>query len=457
MADIKWSAFPSIGNLATGDVLVGLRAGANVRFNALTIPWTVPNGGTGLITATAYAILTGGTTATGSFQSLTTGTSGQLLQSNGSSALPTWTSASFPTGSGTLNHMLRSDGTNWVQTTATTLDSSDNFAGIASVAMAGTISGATALRSAGGLNIATLTANALAVNYLTLTSVASGNAAGLGSAGGDTNVDLRYFPKAAGVHNFISTNSSPVIFQTGTGYQRTSTFVFSNVASSYSYTFPDATGTLALTSDISGFISTIQGNTGSVTPTSNTVSITGGTTGLTTSGSGSTLILTGTLVVGNGGTGTATAPSAGQIPIGTSGGVYTPAAINSGSGIIVANGSGTITVSATGGGVSWTSIAGTTQAAAVNSGYIVANASQTTITLPATAAIGDTVKIRGLGAAGWILAANTGQTIKYVTATTSSGGSLTSAEQYDNIEVTCIVANTTWTVASAATTGLTIA
>ncbi len=151
------------------------------------------------------------------------------------------------------------------------------------------------------------------------------------------------------------------------------------------------------------------------------------------------------------------AMSAGQVLIGTTSGAPAAAAINSGSGIVVANGSGSITVSATGGGVAWVSITGTTQAAAVNTGYIVANAGQTTITLPATAAIGDTIKVRGLGAAGWILAANTGQTVKYITATTSSGGNLTSAEQYDNIEVTCIVANTTWTVAYAATTGLTVA
>lgn len=180
------------------------------------------------------------------------------------------------------------------------------------------------------------------------------------------------------------------------------------------------------------------------------------TTGMTLT-SAQVLNLANALPPDSGGTGTATPPSAGQIPIGTSGNVYTPAAINSGSGIVVANGSGSITVSATGGGVAWVSIAGTTQAAAVNTGYIVANASQTTITLPATAAIGDTIKVRGLGAAGWVLAANTGQTIKYITATTSSAGSLTSAEQYDNIEVTCIVANLTWTVAYAATTGLTVA
>ncbi len=130
MADIKWSAFPSIGALATGDTLVGLRAGANVKFNALTIPWTVANGGTGLSTTTAYSLIAAGTTATGNFQAVGTGTAGQLLQSGGASALPTWTTSTFPSGSGTLNHMLRSDGTNWVQTTATTLTSADVLSGL---------------------------------------------------------------------------------------------------------------------------------------------------------------------------------------------------------------------------------------------------------------------------------------------------------------------------------------
>jgi hypothetical protein len=34
MADIKWSAFPSGGAIQSGDQLVGLRAGANVRLTA---------------------------------------------------------------------------------------------------------------------------------------------------------------------------------------------------------------------------------------------------------------------------------------------------------------------------------------------------------------------------------------------------------------------------------------
>lgn len=32
MADIKWSSFTDVGDLQSGDTIVGLRAGANVRF-----------------------------------------------------------------------------------------------------------------------------------------------------------------------------------------------------------------------------------------------------------------------------------------------------------------------------------------------------------------------------------------------------------------------------------------
>lgn len=54
----------------------------------------VAGGGTGNTSATAFALQAGGTTSTGAHQSLTTGTSGQFLQSGGSAALPTWVNAS---------------------------------------------------------------------------------------------------------------------------------------------------------------------------------------------------------------------------------------------------------------------------------------------------------------------------------------------------------------------------
>src|SRR5574338_1029271 len=51
----------------------------------------VAGGGTGNTTFTAYSVITAGTTATGAFQNVSgVGTSGQVLTSNGASALPAW-------------------------------------------------------------------------------------------------------------------------------------------------------------------------------------------------------------------------------------------------------------------------------------------------------------------------------------------------------------------------------
>tara|TARA_R110000822_G_scaffold66650_2_gene162622 strand:+ start:2475 stop:3257 length:783 start_codon:yes stop_codon:yes gene_type:complete len=59
--------------------------------NGLVNATPVANGGTGAATATAYAVQCGGTTSTGAHQSIASvGTAGQVLTSNGASALPTF-------------------------------------------------------------------------------------------------------------------------------------------------------------------------------------------------------------------------------------------------------------------------------------------------------------------------------------------------------------------------------
>lgn len=147
----------------------------------------------------------------------------------------------------------------------------------------------------------------------------------------------------------------------------------------------------------------------------------------------------------------------GQLLIGSTGASPALGTLTAGSGISIGNGAASITIAATGGGVGWTNVAGTTQAAAVDSGYICTNAGATTVTCPATAAIGSTINVEGLGAGGWILRANTGQTIQIGTSATSSAGSLTSAAATDNVQIVCIVANTTWRVQRTNSAGLTIA
>lgn len=102
-------------------------------------------------------------------------------------------------------------------------------------------------------------------------------------------------------------------------------------------------------------------------------------------------------------------------------------------------------------GITWSEVTGTTQAAAVNSAYIVNNAALVTVTLPDNAAVGDIVRIVGKGAGLWTVAQNASENINFgnVTTTTGVGGSLSATLRYDCVELVCTVANTTWTVANA--------
>ncbi len=125
------------------------------------------------------------------------------------------------------------------------------------------------------------------------------------------------------------------------------------------------------------------------------------------------------------------------------------ATITAGAGISVTPGANTITIATTN-GVAWTDVTGTTQAMAVDSGYIANNAGLVTLTLPATAVVGDRVRIAGKGAGGWRCGQNAGQTINFGnTATTAGvGGYIDSTNQYDALELLCITANTTWVALS---------
>jgi hypothetical protein len=66
--------------------------------SVVATPATVAQGGTGDSSLTAYTLLAGGTTSTGAVQSLTAGSSGQLLMSNGNAALPGWESLDATAG-----------------------------------------------------------------------------------------------------------------------------------------------------------------------------------------------------------------------------------------------------------------------------------------------------------------------------------------------------------------------
>jgi hypothetical protein len=99
---------------------------------------------------------------------------------------------------------------------------------------------------------------------------------------------------------------------------------------------------------------------------------------------------------------------------------------------------------AAGPGITWVDAASSVQAVS-NTGYMADNAAQVTITLPAAPNVGDVIQVNGIGAGGWSIAQNAGQSIitqdivNIAGATTT--GTITGA-QYDAIELQYIAPNT---------------
>lgn len=139
----------------------------------------------------------------------------------------------------------------------------------------------------------------------------------------------------------------------------------------------------------------------------------------------------------------------GQLAIGNTGNDPSAATLTAGTGVTIANASGSITINAVGGSLTWTVVTGTTQAAAVNNGYIANNAGLVTVTLPAVSAVGDMVAVTGINnATGWKIAQNAGNQIFFGSASTTSGtgGSLASTATRDTVYLVCMVVNGAWNV-----------
>lgn len=190
---------------------------------------TVPYGGTGLASATAYAVLCGGTTSTGAFQSVASvGTAGQVLTSNGAGALPTFQSLG---GSGTVNAGLQNElayyaangtavsglttGNNGVLVTSAggvPSISSTLPAGIAASGMLLTSPRLiTSVLDTNGNNLATITATASAVNYMTWANAAASGNPVIGAAGTDANIQLQLSGKGTSgvITQGITSGSNP--------------------------------------------------------------------------------------------------------------------------------------------------------------------------------------------------------------------------------------------------------
>ena len=101
---------------------------------------------------------------------------------------------------------------------------------------------------------------------------------------------------------------------------------------------------------------------------------------------------------------------------------------------------------------SWAANNNTSISGAVGNGYILTNASTSTVTLPTTFAVGDRIAIAGQGGA-WICALGASTNIKAFGNTYTT--SLASTNTNDTLALVGIVANTTWAIQSMITTGFT--
>ena len=136
----------------------------------------------------------------------------------------------------------------------------------------------------------------------------------------------------------------------------------------------------------------VYGNESGVVVISNLTATSANITTLSgTNFSATSLTLTNALGRAQGGTGLSSAPTNGQLLIGNGSG-YTLATITAGSGITVTNGTGTITLAA--GGLPAVVISNTTTVSAVaGNHYVLTAASLTTVTLPASPTLSDTIYV----------------------------------------------------------------
>jgi len=137
---------------------------------------------------------------------------------------------------------------------------------------------------------------------------------------------------------------------------------------------------------------------------------------------------------------------------GDSGGAIGPTAGNvnilGGTGCNVVGSGSTLTINVTGLGTEFTVVTADT-AMAVNQGYITNKAgTAASMTLPATASVGSQVTVLGLGATGWVIAQNAGQTVHMnaTNSTAGAGGSTTNTSRYQSITLICVIANTDWEI-----------
>ena len=406
-------------------------------------------GGTGNTAMTAYAVVCGGTTPTGALQSVSgLGSAGQILTSNGAAALPTFQAAPA-SGIGTLN------GDSGSATGATvTLDAYPS-------------SGKTVTFSGSGatMTLATTDAN----DNTSVGSWPTGSAYTTGSrntslgylSGGyiTTANDNTLIGWGCGLPANGNSNTaigSKALYACNTGSSNVA--VGENAGHDFqSASYNTVVGHGALFSVLTGSRNIAIGLGGGSNYTgaesSNIIIANAGTLGE------SNVIRVGTSGSGSGQQNKCYIAGINGVNVGSVASVLTnsgdqlgTATITAGSGISVTPGANTITIASTATGLTWSEV--TVDASfTVNTGTIANKAGLLTMTLPATAALGDIIEITNINTAvGWRIAQNANQYIRAgsTLTTTGVGGYLEATALGDSVKLVCIVAgaSTGWQATS---------
>ena len=85
-----------------------------------------------------------------------------------------------------------------------------------------------------------------AANCLGVINKPPGGNPELRAYGPDASINMLYRAKGSGLHYFVSANSTPMIFYSGTGYQHVTQFQFFDTAATRTVIFPDLSGTLLM-------------------------------------------------------------------------------------------------------------------------------------------------------------------------------------------------------------------
>jgi len=156
----------------------------------------------------------------------------------------------------------------------------------------------------------------------------------------------------------------------------------------------------------------------------------------------------GTAVVAGGGTGLATLTAYELLAAGTtSTGTLQQIGLGTSGQVLTSNGAGALpsmqTLTAQ---IPYVNVTGATQAMAVNTGYVVNDASSLiTFTPPSTCAVGTVFAVAGNSASGWTInLATNSQTMNF--GSSQGTTALASSNAFDSVKFVCTVANTTFTV-----------